>query len=75
MGYDRDATWRALFGTLEVFRSAATVVAARLGVAYPAQIDDDVTAYLRELRELGRRRTAKLRNRKFWSIVNVDTAE
>lgn len=49
VGFDRSETWRALFASIELFRRVAREVGARLGVAYPDQIDRRMMRYLREL--------------------------
>ena len=44
--YDEDDLWRATFAMLDLFRSVAQDTAARLGVAYPADADARVSAWL-----------------------------
>jgi aminoglycoside 6-adenylyltransferase len=46
--------WEALFRTMALFRRVATEVAADLGHAYPLDLDQRVTAYVREIRNLDR---------------------
>jgi aminoglycoside 6-adenylyltransferase len=42
-------TWEALFGTMAHFRRVAHDVGDRLGYAYPDELDERVTAYVRRL--------------------------
>ena len=44
--------WNALFQTLALFRQVATDVAARLGYAYPHDLDHRVTAYVRRIQQM-----------------------
>jgi aminoglycoside 6-adenylyltransferase len=45
--------WEALFRTMALFGRVAREVAARLGYAYPEDLDRRVTAYVRGLRDAG----------------------
>ena len=47
--------WAALFRTIDLFRAAASDVAGALRYEYPHDMDDKVTARLKEIRELGTR--------------------
>lgn len=51
---DADAIWEAVFRLAVLYRRVATEVAAALGFAYPQEIDDRMTAYLRGVRQQGR---------------------
>ncbi len=51
---DADAIWDAVFRLAVLYRRLATEVAAALGFAYPQEIDDRMTAYLRGVRQQGR---------------------
>jgi len=44
-------TWEALFQTMALFRQVARDVGDRLGYAYPDELDQRVTAYVRGLRD------------------------
>jgi aminoglycoside 6-adenylyltransferase len=46
--------WEALFRTLALFRRVAIEVAARLGYAYPEELDRRVTAYVQHMQDLER---------------------
>jgi aminoglycoside 6-adenylyltransferase len=50
VGTDVDENWDALFATIELFRRVAKEVAAALGIAYPQNVDDGVTALVSKLR-------------------------
>ena len=43
--------WEALFQTMALFRQVARDVDSRLGYAYPDELDERVTAYVRRLQE------------------------
>lgn len=49
---DGEATWAALDRTIALFRKIASEVGNALGYPYPQQVDEMVSAYLREIREL-----------------------
>jgi aminoglycoside 6-adenylyltransferase len=44
--------WEAMFATIDLFRKAAVEVGARLGFAYPRELDRRAVAYLRRVRAL-----------------------
>lgn len=46
--------WDALYRSIELFRRVAGEVGARLGYAYPAALDERVSAYLRGVQQMGR---------------------
>jgi aminoglycoside 6-adenylyltransferase len=48
-----DENWEALFATMALFRHVAIEVAEDLGYTYPYALDEQVTAYVREMRHLG----------------------
>jgi aminoglycoside 6-adenylyltransferase len=52
VGSELEENWVALFRTTELFRRVSREVGAALGHTYPAQLDDEVTAYLNALRTL-----------------------
>ncbi len=54
VGADADENWEALFRMAELFRSVARDVGDALGYAYPQDVDDGVSEYLRDVRELPR---------------------
>jgi aminoglycoside 6-adenylyltransferase len=45
--------WGALFRTMELFRRLAIEVGDELGYAYPHDLDERVTAYVRAMKEMG----------------------
>jgi aminoglycoside 6-adenylyltransferase len=47
--------WAALFRTMALFRRVAIEVAAHLGYAYPYDLDEHVTAYVRAMQEVDHR--------------------
>jgi aminoglycoside 6-adenylyltransferase len=47
--YDADDLQRALFATLDLFRQLAPETAERLGYAYPAEVDAQMTAWMRSV--------------------------
>ena len=49
---DVEETWAALDRTAALFRQVASDVGSALGYPYPQQVDDQVSVYLREIREL-----------------------
>lgn len=54
VGGDIAANWEALFQTIELFRTVAVDVGARLGYTYPAAMDQHVVAHVRRLQHLER---------------------
>ncbi|MBZ0320313.1 MAG: aminoglycoside 6-adenylyltransferase [Anaerolineae bacterium] len=52
VGADPAENWTALFGTIELFRRVAMEVGEHLGYAYPHEMDAQVCAYLRGVREM-----------------------
>lgn len=52
-GAGTDENWEALFRTIALFGRVAREVAARLGYAYPDDLERRVTAYVRQMRDLG----------------------
>jgi aminoglycoside 6-adenylyltransferase len=52
VGAGIDDNWEALFETLALFRQVAIEVAADLGYAYPHDLDQPVTVYVREMKDL-----------------------
>jgi len=46
-GYDVGDTWTSLFAMVEVLHRLARETSSRLAIAYPAQVEQDVTSYLR----------------------------
>jgi aminoglycoside 6-adenylyltransferase len=52
VGPDREENWAALFRTIALFRSVAVGVARDLGYAYPQTLDDQMMAYLMQIRGL-----------------------
>ncbi len=53
-GADLEENWEALFRTMGLFRRVATEVAEGLGYAYPRDLDERVTEYVRAVRDLNR---------------------
>ncbi len=53
VGADPAESWAALFATTDLFRRAASELAAELGVSYPIALDERMTAYLRAIENLG----------------------
>jgi aminoglycoside 6-adenylyltransferase len=53
-GSDDEGHWRALFQTIAVFRQCAESVAASLGYAYPHDLDERMTSYLLQIKDLPR---------------------
>ncbi len=49
VGGDIAQNWQALFSTTQLFRRVAVEVAARLGLAYPHDLDARVTKYLQQV--------------------------
>jgi aminoglycoside 6-adenylyltransferase len=47
--FDAADSWRALRATMDLFRRLATETARRLGMEYPAALDDHVTQYVNRL--------------------------
>lgn len=52
VGPDPDENWEALFRTASLFRRVAREVADALGLCYPQEVDDAVSAQLQAIREL-----------------------
>ena len=50
VGADIAQNWQALFGTTQLFRRVASEVAVRLGLAYPHDLDAQVTGYLQRVK-------------------------
>lgn len=48
--YDADDVWRALFATLDLMRSLSIEIAARLGCAYPLDVDRRLAQWLHAIR-------------------------
>jgi aminoglycoside 6-adenylyltransferase len=48
--YDADDTWRALFASMELFRSLGTETATRLGYRYPLELDREVADWVTKCR-------------------------
>lgn len=48
-GPDPAANWSALFDTMALYRQVALEVAARLGYAYPLELDERVTAFVKDM--------------------------
>ncbi|MBN2305660.1 MAG: aminoglycoside 6-adenylyltransferase [Anaerolineae bacterium] len=57
--FDAADSWRALRATMALFRRLAADLAARLGYAYPAALDADVTRYIHELDSRQTRRAGR----------------
>ncbi len=53
VGADIEENWEALFRTCALFRTIASLVAARLGYTYPEDLDQGVRQYLLRLKEEG----------------------
>ena len=51
-GAAADENWKALFNTMTLFREVAIEVGKRLGYDYPLDLDQRVTAFVKELQEL-----------------------
>jgi aminoglycoside 6-adenylyltransferase len=51
-GAAADENWKALFNTMTLFREVAIEVGKRLGYDYPLDMDQRVTAFVKELQEL-----------------------
>jgi len=49
---DVEGTWVALDRAIALFRRVASDVGNALGYSYPQQVDDEVSAYLQEIRRL-----------------------
>ena len=49
-----DSNWEAMFRTIALFRKVATGVGARLGFAYPSDLDRRAVDYLQKVRALPR---------------------
>ncbi|MEF3308615.1 aminoglycoside 6-adenylyltransferase [Paenibacillus sp. GYB004] len=47
-----EGVWRALFATLDLFRSTAGEVAERMQFVYPIEEDRNVTSYLKRVRDM-----------------------
>jgi aminoglycoside 6-adenylyltransferase len=52
VGADREDSWDALFGVIEVFRDVAIDIAEALGFGYPQALEDQMIRYLVEVRTL-----------------------
>lgn len=52
VGPDIEASWAALFRSADLFRRVAREVGGALGYAYPQQVDDEVSAFLKAVRQL-----------------------
>jgi aminoglycoside 6-adenylyltransferase len=48
--YDADDTWRALFASMDLFRSLAMETATGLGYCYPSELDHRVTDWVMRVR-------------------------
>jgi len=49
--FDREDAWRAMFATLELFGRVARETAQLLGCEYPAEIEDNIVSFAKELRK------------------------
>jgi aminoglycoside 6-adenylyltransferase len=49
--FDADDSWQALLATIELFRRVARETAALLGFAYPQDVDQNITQFIRQLKE------------------------
>lgn len=52
VGTDLEGNWQALFATTALFRRMALEVAERLGLSYPHQLDQRMSAYLQGVRAM-----------------------
>jgi aminoglycoside 6-adenylyltransferase len=52
VGADSEENWEALFRLAALFRRVAVEVGQLLGYEYPQEVDDQVTAYLEDVRKL-----------------------
>ena len=59
VGADLEENWKAMFKTVEMFRRLTSEVGARLGYAYPFDLDCDVTEYLTEIRRMDKEKCGK----------------
>ena len=48
---DFEANWQALFNTMTLFRRVATEVGEGLGYAYPLELDERVTAFVKHMQQ------------------------
>jgi aminoglycoside 6-adenylyltransferase len=54
VGADINDNWDVLFRTISLFRKVATEVAQALGYCYPEQLDERVTKYLQNVKQMAR---------------------
>lgn len=59
VGTAPDNNWAALFRTSKLFRRVAQTVGAALGYPYPQLVDERVSAYLEEIRQMPDRRATR----------------
>ncbi|MEM7734161.1 MAG: aminoglycoside 6-adenylyltransferase [Deinococcota bacterium] len=52
VSFDVDEMWQALFNTIDLFRDVSKRVTDSLSLHYPQTVDDEVTAYLKQIQRM-----------------------
>jgi len=56
-GFEKEHNWKCLFNLMDFFRKIAIEVSINLGYEYPKQTDEEVTEYMKKIKEFKCRQT------------------